>query len=482
MKKDIRFRQMLFVGLIFASPIVTGLVLLWLFSLDGTMGLYQWVQEYHYLFIAIGVLGVAAPLTALAARLITRGRRALNCLAIAFAILGILISLAVVGYSLPSSLEFSTSIPPMLLIEDGAGKNGVPNLALVFRTASETQNTLYFGVESLSENFTEARATHEHVLPLRNLLPGTRYQWRLNDGAIGSFTMPSVQATSDVLYHFGASSDAHFGTGISGSKGGDPNVTRSILEYVTAPGNQFHAFFIVGDSVNLGSTNGNWQSAIETLAPFSYGIPLRPLMGNHDAMINGAPHYLAYFYPEGMETPIGTRLYYRVDCGRVHFIMLNMLWGVESFSAEQRAWFVKQMESIPPDDWTIVMMHSMVYSSGSVFGRYTLHDPAALYDPPDMVQQVAPLLERYKVDLVISGHNHHLEFLQKNGVSYAIVGGLGGTLGPGPNESRKSLAYVWQAPKQYGFLDVTVRSNTTELHFRCPNGTELNAFSIGKNL
>jgi hypothetical protein len=461
METQISFRQELYVGLILAAPIVTGLVLWWLFSLDGTLGLYQWMPEFRSIFIAVGALGVIAPFLALVARL--------RVLAVAFAILGIIVPLAFGGYYLRDSLEFSASTPPLLLIADGAGANGVPNLALVFRTEQETQNTLYYGVESLGEKIAEARATREHVLPLKDLKPGARYQWRLNDGALCSFATPS----NDALYHFGVSGDSHLGAGLSASAGGDPNVARSVLKYVTDPGNQFHAFFVVGDLVNLGSPNENWTIALETLAPFACGVPLRPLMGNHDAMINGAPHYLAYFYPEGMETPIGTRLYYRIDSGRVHIIMLKMLWGVESFSAEQRAWFVKQMESIPSDDWTIVMMHSMVYSSGSVFGGY------AWYNPVEMVQQVAPLLEKYKVDLVVSGHNHHIEFLQKNGVSYAIVGSLGGALGP--EASHKSPASVWYLPKQYGFLDATVRPDTIELHFRDLNGSELKAFNIAKN-
>ena len=178
------------------------------------------------------------------------------------------------------------------------------------------------------------------------------------------------------------------------------------------------------------------------------------------------------FYPDQMEAPTGTQRYYRIDSGRVHVIMLNLLWGVESFSAEQRAWFARQMASIPPDDWKIVMMHSMVYSSGNVFEGYAWHDPAA------MVQKIAPLLEQYKVDLVVSGHNHHIEFLQKNGVSYAVVGGLGGKLDP--EASAKSPASVWYLPNQHGFLDVTVRPTALELSFRDPGGSELKAFSISK--
>jgi hypothetical protein len=466
-------RNASFVVCIVAAPIVTALVLGWLFSLDGTLGLYQWMPQFRDIFIAVGVLGVIGPLLALVARLVTRARRLLRGLAVVFAIIGIVVPLAAAGYYLRDSLEFSASAPPLLLVTDGTGANGAPNLALVFRTAQKTRNTLYYGEGSLDQQVAEPRPTREHVLPLKDLRPGTRYQWRLNDGAPCSFETPGGPTSNDVLYHFGVSGDAHFGAELSASASGDPQVVRSILTYASDPRNRFNTFFAVGDVVNMGSANGDWQSALDTIAAFTCGVPLRPVMGNHDAIINGAAHYLAYFYPDGMAAPNGSRRYYRIDAGRVHFIMLNMLWGVESFSAEQRAWFARQMTAIPPDDWRIVMMHSMVYSSGSVFDGYPWYDPAA------MVQQVAPLLEKYKVDLVVSGHNHHLEFLQKNGVSYAVVGGFGGKLDP--VASHRSPASVWYLPSRHGFLDVVVRPASLELSFRDPAGVELKAFSVGKS-
>ena len=466
-----KIRPFWFIAGVLAAPVVTGMVLAWLFSCDGTLGLFLWEPDYRLIFIAVGVLGVLAPLLALAARWLPRARGVLRLLALVFALFGIIVPVAASAPYWRDSQEFSATTPPILLITDGVGAHGVPNLALVFRTAQETRNTLYYGIESLSETIVQPRAAREHVFMLKDLQPNARYLWRLNDGAPCSFVTPAP-ASSEAVYRFGVGGDTHFGAALASSASGDVNVIRRVLNYVTATPQQFHAFFVVGDLVNMGSTHGDWQSALETLAPFTCQVPFRPLMGNHDALINGVPHYLAYFYPEGMETRYGTRLYYRIDAGRVHLLLLYLLWGAETFSAEQRAWFVKQLESIPPEDWTIVMMHPMVYASGSVFHGH------AWYDPPEMLQQIAPLLEKYRVDLVISGHNHHLEFLQRNGVSYAIVGGAGGKLDP--EATYRSPASVWYLPKQYGFLDVTARAEALQVVFRDPNGQELQAFRIGR--
>jgi hypothetical protein len=428
-------RKTLFVSLLIAAPLVTALVLGWLFSLNGTLGMYQWIPPFQYGLIAVGVLGASAPLLAL----IGQSRHALRVTAVVLAILGILVPLAIGSIYLKGSLQFATTTPPLLLLTDGVGANGVPNLALVFRTAQETRNTVSIGEGTLSQKISEPEAVKEHVLPLKDLKPGTRYQWQLNDGAACTFTTPAVQPSSDPLYHFGAGGDPHLGVSAGA---GDATILPAVLKYVTNPGYQFHTFFLLGDFTNMGSAFEDWQFAMNLTAPFTCSVPLRPLMGNHDTFLNGAPQYMAYMYPQGMDTPNGTRLYYRIDSGRVHIIMLEMTWGPERFTGEESAWFSKQMESIPPGDWKIVMEHSPVYASGSDM------DGKQYYDPVAMVEQVAPLFEKYKVDLVVTGHAHHLEFLQKNGVSYAIVGGLGAPLDAAPSyHSPVSLWYLFQPPR-----------------------------------
>jgi len=458
--------NMLFIILIIAAPVVTGVVLVWLFSLNGTLGMYQWIPPFQWIIIAVGVLGVIGPLLAL----ISSGRRALRITSVVLAILGILTPLAIGSLYLKGAQQFAATTPPLLLLSDGVGANGVPNLALVYRTAEETLNTVSYTDGSMSEKITEPNSVKEHVLPFKDLKADTHYKWQLNDGTTCSFTTPAVQTTSDPLFHFGAGGDSH----LSASPGaGDATILPAVLKYVTEPVNQFNTFFLLGDFTNMGSAYKDWQFAINLTAPFTCSVPLRPLMGNHDTFLNGAPQYMAYMYPQGMELQKGSPLHYRIDLGRVHIIMLEMTWGPERFTGEESTWFVTQMESIPSGDWKIVMEHSPVYASDSDM------DGMQYFDPVEMVQKVAPLFEKYKVDLVISGHAHHLEFLQKNGVSYAIVGGLGAPLDSAPTHN--SPASLWYLFQQHGFLDVTVHPDTIELNFRDPNGIELKSFTVNKN-
>lgn len=468
-----KVRTILFAVLVVAALVTAGWVLGWVFSLDGTWGLYQWMPSYRSYFQIVGLLGILPLLVALAAALVCRASiragRIVAILAVVLAIVGIVVPLGIAGYILQTSLEMAGSTPPVLLIQDGSGANGVPNLALVFRTDPASQNTLHYGVDGLSQQVVEPQPAREHVLALCDLQPATRYQWRLNDGPVYSFLTPAIGPPDDVLYHFGASGDSHFGAATAQQ----PRVTQSVLGYVTRPERKFHAFFVLGDVTEMGMDNENWTFALDTLAPFSYAVPLRPFLGNHDGLINGAEHYFAYFYPPGMETQQGTQRYYRIDAGSVHVIMLEMLWGIDTFTPQQKEWFIRQLESIPSADWVIVMMHSMVYSSGIEL------EGIPWYDPADMVREVAPLLEKYQVDLVLSGHNHHLEFLQQNGVSYAVVGGLGGLFDP--EAQYRSPASRWYRGGTHGFVDVAVYPERLDLRFRAATGRELQAFTIGQN-
>jgi acid phosphatase type 7 len=436
------------------NMVLGGLLLGWLFLLDGTYGFYKWVPYLSFIFYI-----PALPVLAVVARLIHRPSKILEIVSM----ISVVISLIIFAFVFGNSFKFSGSTLPILLVEDGSGANGVPNLALTFRTDKPSQNILEYGVGELTDQIAENKPVYQHVIKLKDLQPATRYQWRLNHGPVNSFVTPQLQ---EEIYHFGAAGDVHFGGKMN------PRVTRNILSYAGKPENGFNTFFILGDLTEMGMNNDLWKKTWDTIAQYSYNVPLRPVMGNHDALFNGVPHYLAYLYPEGMETQNGTRLYYRIDAGKVHFIMLKLLWGSEDFRGQQKAWFEKQLADIPQDDWTIVMMHPMVYSSGYV------DQGLPWYDPPEMIRDLAPLFEKYRVDLVLSGHNHLMEFLQKNGVSYGVIGTMGGPL---DTVTHRSPASLWYDNQHFGFLDVTVSNEAIKLCFRDDGGGELKAFKLSQN-
>jgi len=69
---------------------------------------------------------------------------------------------------------------------------------------------------------------------------------------------------------------------------------------------------------------------------------------------------------------------------------------------------------------------------------------------------------------VISGHNHYQELLAHNGVTYAIIGSMGGL--PDPEPSYRSPWSQWIHVGGHGWLDVEVLPARLVLTFRSETG------------
>ena len=85
-------------------------------------------------------------------------------------------------------------------------------------------------------------------------------------------------------------------------------------------------------------------------------------------------------------------------------------------------------------------------------------------------------MEKYGVDLHLSGHNHFFEFLEKDGVDYAIIGAMGGKL---DEDLVYSSPYSkWLDNKNFGWLDMKVFKNNLELTVYKYDGTVLTTKTI----
>ncbi len=177
-----------------------------------------------------------------------------------------------------------------------------------------------------------------------------------------------------------------------------------------------------GDLSDYGSMNSEWdgyysstkklysRTSVDDPAPL-----ILPAIGNHDSFWFGKPNFGLFF--SGVGNGSNSPYYYRVDIGDIHFIVLDLEWGIESFSVEQETWLDQTLSSINPADWTIIVEHSEIYSSGD-FGTQ-----------PDVIAKMGPIFNNGNVDLVISGHEHHYERLIVEGITYIITG----TGGPKPD-------------------------------------------------
>ncbi|WP_438349540.1 metallophosphoesterase [Paenibacillus sp. FA6] len=115
-------------------------------------------------------------------------------------------------------------------------------------------------------------------------------------------------------------------------------------------------------------------------------VPLMPVTGNHDEVDGVADRYIAHFnLPDnGAENSIeGTT--YSFDYGSAHIVVLN----TESNMKEQTKWLEQDLADTDKP-WKIVAMHRGPYG-GKTNGK---------------VKDWVSIFDKYKVDLVLQGHNH----------------------------------------------------------------------------
>ena len=174
MKKTIYF------WLAILAAVLTFVFLGWAFSQHGTIGLFRVNGMFQKLFIILGVFGLVLLGLALLERRLQyrqqkRRTRILSIFVRSMTLLGIIIFVFAFAYigMIPGSLNGGQA--PQLLVEDGSGVNGVPNLAIVFNTPKQTSNTVYWGLGNSSSTLSDAKPSKQHVFALNNLQPDTKY-------------------------------------------------------------------------------------------------------------------------------------------------------------------------------------------------------------------------------------------------------------------------------------------------------------------
>lgn len=136
----------------------------------------------------------------------------------------------------------------------------------------------------------------------------------------------------------------------------------------------------------------------------SQGVRFLPVLGNHD--IKGG------FTKEGVTFFKMPDTHYTFKQGPVEFFALD----TNQFDKTQEQWLQQQLAK-SVSRWKVVYGHHPVLSSGT-------HGPT-----PVLLKTLKPILEKYHVDLYLSGHDHDYERFQPvQGVFYVVSGGGGASL------------------------------------------------------
>ncbi|QRR03704.1 purple acid phosphatase family protein [Dyadobacter sandarakinus] len=248
-------------------------------------------------------------------------------------------------------------------------------------------------VQATSQPVTpDGRQVVYHEVNFTGLKPATQYAYRVGDGTRWSewfhFTTAADKPAPISFLYFG---DAQ-------------NDIRSLWSrairgaFATLP----KANFIIhaGDLINRSNTDYEWGEWFEAGGWINGMIPNLPVPGNHEYFRDGlkekvSKHWRPQFaLPEnGLEGLLET--VYFIDYQGTRFVFLNSEEATlgKRHLNEQAEWFENTVKN-NPNRWTVVVHHHPIYSTKK--GR----------DNDEWREKMEPLYKKYKVDIVLQGHDH----------------------------------------------------------------------------
>lgn len=243
------------------------------------------------------------------------------------------------------------------------------------------------------------------------------------------------------------------------------------LRHAKAP---FRFAVSTGDNQYDPTSPGLMQKIFEEpFAPLiASGVPFYQTIGNHDMDENRIEEHLAYSrqvnalaaHKGGWVLPAEN---YVVRAAHVRMIVLNVTEALSAYSYPHRALaFAREALSEPSDDWTILVFHYHLWSTG------------LRGDHEEMKEAFLPFLECFPVDFVFCGHEHHAEmFAPWQGVRCALVGN--------GSDIRAHIMPSEQASlfrtNEIGFAELTLDERLARLAFIDRQGREIWAEEVSKN-
>jgi 3',5'-cyclic AMP phosphodiesterase CpdA len=194
--------------------------------------------------------------------------------------------------------------------------------------------------------------------------------------------------------------------------------------------------------------HGNWE------ASFGWARSIAGVLGNHDVRVNGG----RYEFDE-LTMP---RRYYRRAIGPVELYLLDS----NSVDAAQTAWLAETLRRSKAR-WKLAVFHHPAFTCGTYSAN------------PAVVARWVPLFERFRVHLVLSGHDHNYQrFAPFHGVRYVIHGGGSPTKLYALRGCPSGYPRRVRGRVENGFLYLLVRPNRVDGYAVRPGGRRTDHFAV----
>jgi hypothetical protein len=225
----------------------------------------------------------------------------------------------------------------------------------------------------------------------------------------------------------------------------------------------------VGDVIYEDGAEGAYGSRY--VAPYARMIarvPVYPVLGNHDCRTGRGAPLLRFFGLDGQA--MGPSRWYERRMGGVQLLACDSNVALHAGSAQYQ-WLESRL-AVAGARWRIVYFHHPLYSGGMHGGSDSLR------------RHLQPLFDRYRVQLVFQGHDHHYERSQPlragtphpAGTTYIVTGGAGAWLRP-----VKPMQFTARALSAYHFVGATLEGERLSGSVFDEDGLMMDTFSVSRD-
>ena len=269
-------------------------------------------------------------------------------------------------------------------LQPATGGKAIPENSISFQAKTTACRFQYLNEAEVNAN--------QHSVVLTDLLPGKKYIYRVGSGTNWSewfeFKTPAADSKDLSLIYFG---DPQVGLMTDW-----PKVVRKAWQ--NCPDCSFMLYG--GDLINRAGRDTEWHEWFEAGSFIFASLPQVMTPGNHDYKDRVLdPHWNTQFtQPTNGPAGLGGTCFF-IDYPNLRVISIDSAVGSELEEEEgypltaQKTWLDSVLQT-NEKDWVVVTTHLPFYSTN------------ARRDNPQLRKHFQPILEKYKVDLVLTGHDH----------------------------------------------------------------------------
>ena len=327
------------------------------------------------------------------------------------------------------------------------------SVIIKWRTDEATDSLVRYGLDpdSLTLSASDPESTTEHAVQLTGLSADVKYYYSVGSSSV-------LQMAGGDRDHFVVTAPVP-GTakptriwiiGDSGTADRNAEAVRDAFLNFTESRDP-DLWIMLGDNAYYDGTDAEYQAAVfNTYRQVLPKTVLWPTLGNHDgrtadSTTESGPYYDIFSLPRNGEAggvASGTEAYYSFDYGNMHFICLDSYETDRSPDGAMMTWLAADLAA-NDREWVIAFWHHAPYSKGprdsDEVGRSIL-----------LRRNAVPILERYGVDLVLTGHSHAYERSYLIDGHYGFSGTFTDAMKKNPGDGSATGDGAYQKPAAIG--------------------------------